>query len=508
MSLVNNSIVIQFFLFLWRGILQFWQGSCLKRLFDGLDALLVRWAHGSFLCSLFRRTGIFLQSWPQSLTCRFLTAMADLPPTFVRLVFRSTPDFAQGSLLCRILRPELSSTPISFLSWVFLLFLCVPHDLWNNTYGLILAAGGLALFWLGSLLSGWKLSLSSFGPWWTCFACSLLLSLVLSADRYTSLRYLCFHLTGLLLAVVLISAVQTEKDLMRTASFGTAGMAVCSLYGLYQSYIGVEADELLVDMRFNADSPGRVFSFFENPNTFGQILVMLIPLGIGLIFASRSRWGKLLSLLASALGIIALLLTLSRGSWLGLAAAAVVFVALYRRKLLPLMALCGLACIPLLPETILSRILSIFNFHDTSISSRFPIYKAGVKAIAHSPILGVGLGSEVVWAAFSKHDFYEGTFTFVHLHNVLLQLWVECGLFGALAFFGGSLSAFKESARAAARTDSPLKPLLIGGAAALAGALVCGITDYIWYYPRAICIFWFLMGILLAGSRMILRKES
>jgi hypothetical protein len=50
--------------------------------------------------------------------------------------------------------------------------------------------------------------------------------------------------------------------------------------------------------------------------------------------------------------------------------------------------------------------------------------------------------------------------------------------------------------------------ILIGGASALAGGLVCGITDYIWYYPRAICIFWFLMGILLAGSRMILRKDS
>ena len=80
------------------------------------------------------------------------------------------------------------------------------------------------------------------------------------------------------------------------------------------------------------------------------------------------------------------------------AAAAVVFVFLFRRRLLPLFLLAGCAAVPLLPDSILSRLLSIFNFHDTSISSRFPIYEASFKAIAANPVLGVGLGSELAWA--------------------------------------------------------------------------------------------------------------
>jgi len=508
MSMVYNSILVRAVLYLWRGFLTLWSGSLLKRWADRFYAALARWAEGSFLCSLFRQEGIFLRSYPDSLICRTVTAVVDFPPTLVRLIFRRVPAFAEGSILCRILRPELGSTPVSFLSWVFLLMLCVPHDMWNNTYGLLLAVAALALFWIGSLRSSRrKLQIASMGPWWLCFVCFLGISFLISFDHSTSLRYLCFHLTGLIFAVVLVSAVETEGELIRFTAFGAAGMAVASLYGLYQSYVGVKVDILLVDVRYNADMPGRIYSFFENPNTLAQILVMLVPLSIGLIFASRTFWGKLAALVVSGLGLLALVLTYSRGCWLGIAVAALVFVALYRYQLLPLFILAAAALIPFLPETILTRILSSFNFRDTSISSRFPIYEASMRAILHDPVLGVGLGSELVWASFARNGFYNGTLTFVHLHNILLQLWIECGLFGMLSFVGTSLSAFKESARAAARSRSALKPLLIGGASALAGALMCGMTDYIWYYPRALFIFWFLMGILFAGIRLV-REEN
>lgn len=503
MSIVQNSIVVRLLLWLWRGFLNLWNESMLKRLADRFYAGLSRFADGSALCGLFRRDGIFLRSFPHSLICRFVCAAADFPPALARLIFRRVPAFAEGSLFCKILRPELGSTAVSFLSWTFLLILCVPHERWNNTYGLLLAVAALALFWLGSLRdSSRKLQVASMGPWWLCFVCFLGVAFLISFDHTTSLRYLCFHLTGLIFAVVLTSAVESEGELIRVSAFGAAGMAVASLYGLYQSYVGVKVDILLVDMRYNADMPGRIYSFFQNPNTLGQILVMLIPLSIGLIFASRTFWGRLAALAASGLGILALVLTLSRGSWLGLMVAAVVFVALYRYQLLPLFILAAAALVPFLPETIINRALSSFNFRDTSISSRFPIYEASFKSILHSPVLGAGLGSELVWKFFARYGFYKGTLTFAHLHNIFLQLWIECGLFGMLAFAGTSLSVFKESARAAARSRSALKPLLIGGASALTGALVCGMTDYIWYYPRALCVFWFLMGILFAGIRL------
>jgi O-antigen ligase len=346
------------------------------------------------------------------------------------------------------------------------------------------------------------------GPWWLCFVCVLFFSFLISYDHGTSLRYLCFHVTGLLFALVLASSVECEGQLIRVAAFGVAGMSVASLYGLYQSHVGVKVNLSQVDLRYSSDIPGRVYSFFENPNTLGQLLVMLIPLAVGLIFASRTFWGKLAAVVATGLGAIALVLTYSRGSWLSLAFAALVFVALYRYQLLPLCVLAAAAMVPFLPQSVLTRLISSFNFKDSSISGRFPIYEASAKSILHSPVLGVGLGSELVWSSFAQNRFYTGQFAFVHLHNIFLQLWVECGLFGMLGFAGTAISAFKESARAAARSTSALKPLLIGGAAALAGALINGMTDYIWYYPRALCVFWFLMGILFAGIRLAKQEKA
>ena len=36
----------------------------------------------------------------------------------------------------------------------------------------------------------------------------------------------------------------------------------------------------------------------------------------------------------------------------------------------------------------------------------------------------------------------------------------------------------------------------------LVGMLVCGMGDYIWYYPRAMMLFWFVFGILVAAARL------
>ena len=38
--------------------------------------------------------------------------------------------------------------------------------------------------------------------------------------------------------------------------------------------------------------------------------------------------------------------------------------------------------------------------------------------------------------------------------------------------------------------------------AALCGALVCGLADYLWNYPRVMCIFWFVFAVALGGVKL------
>ena len=69
-------------------------------------------------------------------------------------------------------------------------------------------------------------------------------------------------------------------------------------------------------------------------------------------------------------------MTYSRASYIGLVFALVVFVFLWNRKLIPGLLLLGICSLPVLPDTIFNRILTIFNLEDTSTSSRFPLYQA------------------------------------------------------------------------------------------------------------------------------------
>ena len=73
------------------------------------------------------------------------------------------------------------------------------------------------------------------------------------------------------------------------------------------------------------------------------------------------------------IGSVAMAMTYSRASWVGFACALVVLVFLWRPRLLPpFLLLCCLA-VPLLPDTVWNRILTIGNTSDSSTADRFPL---------------------------------------------------------------------------------------------------------------------------------------
>lgn len=108
-----------------------------------------------------------------------------------------------------------------------------------------------------------------------------------------SFHYLFFHLTAALCVLVTVSAVEKPEHLMRLAGCVVAAMVVISLVGIQQGIEGVPVNASYTDMFANQGMPGRVYSWYENPNTFAQVLVMLMPLALALMVGSRTGWGKL-----------------------------------------------------------------------------------------------------------------------------------------------------------------------------------------------------------------------
>ena len=342
------------------------------------------------------------------------------------------------------------------------------------------------------------------------FFAMLLFGTLHSANLMTSLRYLSYFASAILLALLVFSTVETVEQFKRLCAFGAAGIPVAAGCALYQRFVlKIENSALQVDMSLNADLPGRVYSFFENSNTFAQVLVMMIGLALGLLVASRSRWGKLLSLLTLVSGLVAILMTYSRASWIGLAVTVFLFVLLVERRLIPVLAVGALALLPFLPASIFNRLLSTFNFSDTSTSTRFMIYSSGLRVWSQNPVFGVGLGTELAARAAHTSSWFTDGYWFPHYHNMYIQLAVELGLVGSVACIGGFIGSFKETARAVfgIERDRELYGLTVGCLSGLVGVLVCGLADYLWHYPRVMVIFWLIFGLMLCGAKLAREKK-
>ena len=221
--------------------------------------------------------------------------------------------------------------------------------------------------------------------------------------------------------------------------------------------------------------------------------LLLIPVAVAYLLCTKSWLGRLLGLLSVGTGCMAMAMTYSRASWVGLALAAVVFVILWNSKLIPLGIVVALVGLALLPDTVFHRILTIFNTSDTSTSSRFPLYRAAAEFLQQRPVLGAGLGSDAVRQSISDLNLFHGKDHFVHCHNIYLQVWCETGLVGLISFVGGILWTAKQGAKAVfhKQCDLVVRMAVIGGVSALLGGLLCGMADYLWNYPRVMLIFWF-----------------
>lgn len=509
MEIVQNSLIGRLFLALWIPLLAFYEDSILALILRGLNGLFRSFWRASLFSRIFSRESSLSKAWIRSSLCSILAILVNLPVLLLRKLYELLRPVFDGSAFARFGFACVEDTPLA-VGWLMFVFLIIPYKAWNNAYSLL----GFSLMLLFAILSGMRkksrrLDVVDLGPYYVFFAGFVIMAVPLSAYTGLSARFLLYHLSCMLCVLVLVSTVERTSQLRRLAAMASAGLVVVSVYGIVQRIQGVEVNPSYVDLTLNKDMPGRVYSMFENPNAFAEVLVLLIPIAIGLMFASKS-WGyRILGLSAAALGSVTILMTYSRASWLGLVAAAFVFLFLWKKKILPAVILLGLAAIPLLPDSIFNRILTIFNFNDTSTSSRFPLYQAAGRLISDRPLQGVGLGSDAVRAAVSDLNLYHGKSPFVHAHNVYLQVWAELGIFGLLSLLGTVGWSLKRGGSIALRKlgSSSSRMILVGSVSSLVGIMVCGVADFIWHYPRVMLIFWFVFAMAAASIRVALQEE-
>lgn len=409
--------------------------------------------------------------------------------------------FVRGSFVC-----SLNGLLAIFIFCVAM----IPHTMWNNMYMLLGAVGISGLYFL-VLLSQGKLGKSVKGIWLPLliFMMAAVSGVLVSHAKGDSVRVFMFFLASFLICLNIYGSVDSYEKMKQFMTLVFVGILLTSVYAFYQRVTGVEISASLTDLTLNKDMPGRVFSTMGNPNNYAEFLVLLLPFCFAYALNAKTLGKKTLLLAFCMLPVGALLMTYSRSGWISFAIALVVFAWFYNKKLIPIMILVGMLCVPLLPSSIINRILTIGNMKDSSSSYRLLIWEGVLRMLGNGYALqGIGLGPSsfsIVYPPFAEARAAVAP----HSHMLYLEILVEMGVIGLVSFVWFVCALVRRSGAAVHRAVQPeVKNMLIAGVSALSGIAFISMVEYVWFYPRVMFTFFVAAGLTMAMIRIAQREET
>lgn len=241
----------------------------------------------------------------------------------------------------------------------------------------------------------------------------------------------------------------------------------------------------------NVENPMRAIGTMVDPNVLGGFLILIIGLTVPQLVSAAPLLRRTLVALFLLVELMALYLTYSRGSLVGLAAGLLVIGVLRYRKLL-LLALVGGLLLLLLPQTqaYVARFIEGIQLQDRATLMRLGEYKDALALISRYPWFGVG------FAGSPDADLYVG------VSNLYLLMAEIMGMLGVLAFMAVITGCLANLWRAWRRTTDPAQEaLLLGLGAAVIGGLVGGVFDHYLFnlvYPHMGVLLWSYLGLGMA----------
>lgn len=333
-----------------------------------------------------------------------------------------------------------------------------------------------------------------------------LIAAITSFAPVKSLQIWLVYFAFMIFYFVVINTVKTKKQLFDLLTvFSLSGLVVC-LYGIMQYVFGWNVTQAWIDEEMFNDIKMRIYSTLENPNVLGEYILLVLPVTIGLMWKKKGILTKMFYGCGAAVMGLALILTFSRGCWIGIIAAAGVFVTFAAGKLWGL-ALVVLPIIPMiLPQSIINRFLSIGDMSDSSTSYRVYIWMGTLLLLKDFWLSGIGPGTEAFTQVYPFYSY--SAIVAPHSHNLFLQIWVESGIVGLLSFLILLVVFARKMAQGTkiGGKYSDLSVTMVAIGSAIVGFLVQGMFDNCFYNYRVFMIFWATLALGICAHNIA--KES
>jgi O-antigen ligase len=274
---------------------------------------------------------------------------------------------------------------------------------------------------------------------------------------------------------------------------------------------GATPEEQLGIQQWTSGRDWRATGFYNHWTTYAEMLQLIASLAIGLFIAlprKRSRNGALLAL--AILGMsIALLLSVTRASWLSLLVSATLITALsVRRRALIVIGACAAPLI-LVGLFVLQqkRQVGFFDKSDNSIVWRQRVWHDGFHLLTGNPrhlLFGVGMDSiKAHWREWGLFD--NGRMPMGHMHSDYLQIALERGvptLIVWLILLGMYARMLWRVRRRVAPENWLERGIVLGALGGLIGFMLSGVVHYNWGDSEVVMIFYLIMGLSLAVERL------
>ncbi|MEZ4866304.1 MAG: O-antigen ligase family protein [Caldilineaceae bacterium] len=265
-----------------------------------------------------------------------------------------------------------------------------------------------------------------------------------------------------------------------------------------------------------------------NPNRVAGAALPFAPLVllllVGPLLPERRTLGVWLAWLsvkgAALLGALGfggvLLLTQSRSAWLGLGVALCCCLTLLGRRgwllLALLLALAGGGLLAVGPDRVLNaltvrtegEVAATAWIQDRNLAGRFILWERALNGIADAPLTGMGLAAFTVLSQqpYAPMPNFHPDPDMSHVHNLLLQVGLDLGVPGLLAFGAFLLMVGLPLLRLVRQSRGPLRTWSVALLGAFLAYFVYNLLDAMTLGARPAMVGWFLWGLCLAASEV------
>ena len=242
-----------------------------------------------------------------------------------------------------------------------------------------------------------------------------------------------------LIALVASNALRTRQQIRFFLAFWLACFAFYPVRGaLFNYYI------------YHENLAGRAIwnYMFSNPNDLAAFCILQLSMALGLNAIEEKGPVRLGAWLGMAVVPFLILLTKSRGAFLGFAVFLMFVLSGHRRRVraFSLALVVGGLVLAVAPSGVLDRVFALKNIETTgdvgaadeegSAEQRYEIWKVARTIIREHPIAGVGIGSYPYAHARTarRSNFKPTALGYRDTHSTYLNVAAETGLIGVLIF--------------------------------------------------------------------------